>query len=812
MAPSFALQSTLTKLRGQAVAAYAATTRDGGPADAHAIYQQMLARRRLEATTEEQATAKANEVGQSVRKAIKQLRGGTEKFYNDLITAVQIKLCESDDTKKTRYVSSTDDRAYLYDDGSCIKLVNAVDSETTQAYAQGLCEVKPNCYWDDFDPQTDTDRYTKYAESETMTADDADAKIKSYAQSVGMFAAPGIILAVLSLLTMFFFLLCRCCCNKCGGRKPREGGYSCVEKFLPVLFFFLFGVGIAACAGSAFLFRTTAVDGVSDTFGGISHTIGNASEWTYEIGTPLESIRDTVVDSTTSISTTLSGMDNIGTDMETLVGMLNAIGSDVSGLKLPADCTSADAVCIECTTCSTIGTEVTNAATQIDDNAGPAVADLDNVHEELNSLLVDVSDDVKNAVKTTVDMLESVRTTLDDTQGQIDDVQKYFDDYKKYIGYAILAIFAVGLVVVAVGLVGVLFGLTPIKILANIMHIAYFLGFIALFVTFLISAIMLAVSVLMGDMCEVVDILSQNWTVPLGDDTGKIVDACFQNQSLIDVLDLSDKFEFARGGIDFPDIDLSSATNFDALDVLNSTIQDTTAEGVFPVEASLNEAIDDLNALTKQTNSGCTPTDGNYKAEDILEPWVDNGGTDPGMTGLAYMIGRYDDFDTPCDADLDINNEQYTCHASTCTYSVAVGEVYSNASGLYTVQVDSSTFVTGLQTDVAAVMTFSDTFSTKLTTMTDAISAIKDNLEASLIKDVDEFEAAMYCTFISDGYDEIFAALCGDVMPSLTMLSLLLYLVGFFLIPVNVCLIIGVKRLKARGNGGHVMDNEMKFK
>lgn len=828
--PLPALNLTLAKLRNADVAG--AFNHPHYEIQRHgAVHEKAVAvsRRLATSTTEEQASAKADEVGEKVRDGIKQLRGGDDKFYDDLITAVSITMCEQTSSNQDRFVLESSDNAYKYGNDSCILLLNP-DQDTLNSYNSGYCEVKPNCYWADF-AATDSDRSTVYAESSTMDATGAKAKLKSYAQSVGMFAAPGIILAVLSLLTFFFFLLCRCCCNKCGGRKAREGGYSCMEKFLPVLFFMLFGIGIIACAGAAFLYRDKALDGVTIMFDGTTGTIDNATYWTYNLSSPLEEVRDTVIDAAGDISTALDGIDYIAPGMAGLVSSLRTFGSYSQNRTLPEGCDKSKAYCIPCTFCTTIHDEVESSASQIEGNAGPAVSSLDEIHSQLDSQLVGIADTVKDSVNEQVSLLVDVRASLTKMNGKVGDVRKYFDDYKKYIGLAILAIFAIGVVVVAIGFIGVFFGLTPCKFLANIMHLAWFIGFIALFITFLIAAISLALSVLLGDLCEVVDIFSGNWTVPLGD-SGEVVDACFTNTSLLVALNLTDKFAFAEeGGLNFPTFNVNNAIDFSALDAFSAGINSTNSS-TFSFNVSLiQDNIDQLNALTSQTDTHCNPNDNNnYTITNIQMPWVANypytqNGTE---NGTSYISNRYGtaNLNLGCPANGGVSSSSsssssagygsgFTCEYADqahCYFGVKVVEVYETASNLQIVSTSVSDFVTQLHNNATVVTNYANVFKSNITDMSSAVDTIKTNLTSSLIAEVNEFKAAMYCTFVKTGYDTIFYGLCTKLMPSLTMLALLLYIVGFFLIPVNVCLIIGVKRLKARGNGGHVMDNEMKFK
>ncbi|EGZ11300.1 hypothetical protein PHYSODRAFT_318079 [Phytophthora sojae] len=701
--------------------------------------------RRLDtASTQADASAKANEVGASVRKAIKQLRGGTDKFYQDLITAVKIKLCENDlATNRVRFVSCSADNAYKDDNGDDVKLPvgKLTDDETVQAYNQGKCEVKPNCYWAEI-VDGDTARAKVYADPDsTMDSSAADAKFKEWATGVLGFVIPGIVLGVLSLLTMVFFLICRCCCNRCGGRYPREEGYTCMQKFLPLLFFLLFAIGVIVVSAAAFLYRGTMLAAVDDMFNATSGTLENGSDWIVTIRDPLQDIGDTVAGSANKISKQLDGTEFIDTGLDDITGQLDSLGQDYStSPEFPDSCVQPN--CFTCVACGEIGTQSTKASKQMKDNAGPGLDQLSAVKKDLKEKLVDISGTVESAVDTQVSTANDLITTVEKTQGDVDDYDSKFQSYRDQLGYAIMALFALALVVIAIGFIGILFGLTPLKILANLMNIAYFLGFIALFLTFIISAIVLAIGVVLGDACEITMIFSSNWTVPLGD-SAKAVDACFQNESLLDVFNLSSKLDFARGGIEFPDLDMTEMFDFSDLDTLSDNANSINAASIDPTYGQAFE---------------CTVAD-----------------------------------------------------ANTCTFSVFMGEQFQMLVAMVDAKADVDTYVTTLQGRVTAIQTSTDTFEEDTKGFNDNINGIKADLNSNLIKYVKEFEEAMYCTFIADGFWTIYNALCGDLMPSITMIALMLFLCGIFLIPVNICLIIGVKRLKAHGNG-HIMDTEMKFK
>ncbi|KAJ0407147.1 hypothetical protein P43SY_001105 [Pythium insidiosum] len=776
----------------------------------------------------DKAVAKANEVGASVRKAVKQLRGGTDKFYRDLIKAVEIVLCDQKvksggaESPRVRFVAPTSENAYKDDQGNCIRVAvtAATDDTVKNEYSMGKCEVKPNCYWGEI-ASGETERRPTYAVVESaqppngaMTYAEAEETVKKWAQGLMVFVVPGIILAVLSLLTMIFFLICRCCCNRCGGRRPKEGGYSCMQKFLPVLFFLLFAVGIVVTAGVSLLYQKTLTGAVTDSFQATSDTLGKGSLWIADIRTPLESIRDSVIVAAGDVSTALAGTDFIEDGINGLTTRLEDFGSYSADRTLPEGCTvdQSEPYCIPCTVCTTISTEVGKATGEISANAGDGVDQLKSVRANLNGMLVDIASSVRSTVDSQVVTLNDLITTIDKTQGDVDDVQSQYEKQDSAQKAGVLGLFALGLLVVALGFVGILFGLTPLKFLANIIHLAYFIGFIALILTFLISAIFLAVSVVLGDVCEVTNIFVEDWRVPLGD-AAEGLNACFTNESLIEVFNLTSSLEFARGGIKFPEgLDINAMLDFSQLDTFSATILGTTASTFTWDPTKLSDLFTQLNKLTVQNNGGCTPSE-TYSEANVLTPWTVKSQASGGKTPEEWITQTYGPMDGPCDS-ATAGNENYACAKtpSSCSFSKAVLELFHGANMLTRVKQDSGTFITDLHTNMTKVTTYVDDFKVKTRALDASINKIKTDLESSLIKYVNNFERAMYCTFIADGYFEIYQALCGDLMPAFTMISFMLFLAGVFLIPVNICLIIAVKRLKAKGNGGHVMDNEMKFK
>ncbi|GMF24840.1 unnamed protein product [Phytophthora lilii] len=762
---------------------------------------------------EERAAARASGVGALFSNAIKKLRGGTSEYYQELITALKISLCEFDLSKKQiRFVNSSDDEAYKDGIGDCVRLQesNQTDSIALYAYNQGLCEVQPNCYWAPI-TDGDTKRAKVYADPDSgMSKSAASSIIKDWATGVIGFVIPGIALGVASLLTMIFFLICRCCCNRCGGRYPRKKGYTRMQKCQPLFFFFFFAGGVFVVSTAALLYRNSILGSVDEIFSATAGLLDNGSDWVISIRNPLENVRDKVNSSVDLVIAELNGSEFIEDGVYGLIGKLRAFGDYSANRTLPDRC-SVDTdqskekyigtngeVCLPCDVCTTISQEINVASDQVEAKAGPGVEQLITVRSQLNRKLVNVADSVREAVNSKVLVANDLIATLDLTHDKVDDYDDMFQTYRDQLGIELMNLFYFAGGVIALGIVGIFFGLSPLKILANLMHIAYFCGFIVLFIIFIVSAVVLALGIVLGDACEITLIFSSNWTLPFGD-SARAVDACFQNESLLDVFNLSSQLSFARGGINFPTIDVNSMLDFSSLDNFSETITATKETTFAFSETYFDEVVAFVNAYATQNTLYCALNDV-YTKENVFQPWVDNDESSA-ESPVMYITTRYEGYDSNCAGIPNSDHgKPFVCtnHQNPCAFSEFMGEQFGVLVNIANIKSSIFNFVDQLQRNVTDVVEFTHEFKTNITNLLGRIEHIKENLESSLIKYVNDFENAMYCNFIADGFFNIYDAICVHMMPSITMVGLMLLAVGILLIPVNICLIIGVKRLKAR--------------
>ncbi|KAK1946261.1 hypothetical protein P3T76_001814 [Phytophthora citrophthora] len=772
-------------------------------------------KRRLEdiSTEEERAIAGASGAGAHFSRAIKDIRGGTDTFYRDLITAGKIALCEHGLEKNSiRFVNSTDDDAYKDSEGDCVRLTGSPlqDEAVIEAYTQGACEVMPNCYWAAIN-QGDTRRAQVYGDSRSlMNKEMASSTIKNWLVGVISFVVPGLLLGVASLFATVFFLLYRCCCSRCCIRQTRKAGYTRAQKCCPVLLFLVSSIGVFIISTAALLYRNSILGSVDEIFSATSGLLGNGSDWVVSIRDPLENIRDEVNSSVDHVIKELDGSDFVEAGVYGLIAKLRAFGVNAANRTLPGGCLvhtdqskekyigNNGNICLPCDVCTMISLRIDTASDEVEKKAEPGVQQLIKVRSQLNHKLVSIADSVRDAVDSKALLADNLISTLETTRGKVDHYDDIFQKYRYDLGLEIMTLFYFSTGVILIGAAGILFGLVRVKLLAYLMHLAYFSGFLVLILVFIVSAVIFALGIVLGDSCEVALIFSTNWTVPLGT-SARAVDACFQNESLLNVFDLSSQLSFARGGISFPTINVSSMLDFSALDNFSATFSNSKDAAFNFSGVYFDEVVDFVNSYATQDAKYCKLND-IYTKENALQPWDDNGELSTNSP-VEYIIERYENDNSVC---AGLPNSDYghpfvcTNHSNPCAFSEFMGEQFRVLVNIATINNSVFDFAAHLQRNVTDVVEFTHEFKSNITNLLGRVERIKDHLQSSLIRYVDDFEKAMYCNFIADGFFSIYDVICVKMAPSITMIGFMLLTTGILLIPPVVALIISSKRLKAR--------------
>ncbi|EQC31603.1 hypothetical protein, variant [Saprolegnia diclina VS20] len=689
----------------------------------------------------------AMDVGHNVLSTITKLRGGDHAFYTSLYTALQITYCDylsntdrhapGDEPLATwpsnmhsdmavppyyRFVASSHPNALVDKNGDCLRLASPPAAVAAQ-YQRGYCEVIANCYWSPLQFADSPDRVPVYATNQAasppsgaMTLPQATATLQKWAQSTAYFVAPPIILGVLCFLCCLLFLLCRCCCNRCGGRNAKPAGYSRMERGLPIGFFLLFAGAIAGVAIASLLYYNVITSEIGSLFTTTLTTISGLVSWVHAVAAPLVHLRDTVVTSADAISVKLNNSDFIANGLNGLVQQLEAFENQTYNVVLPHGCVvGSDLICIPCDVCTSINVQVSDAVNQMQSAAGAGITTLQSTRSSLLSMLVNSKDTIKSTVNNVVVGVVLLSDMAGNATLQVDSYSTTWQNQSLARQAGILVLFVFAIVVIAVGVLGICFGLTPLRCLAIILHIAYLLGFITLLLTFIISAIFIAVSILMGDVCQLTLLLAQDWTPILGQSSGRGFNACFRNQSLIDATDMQSSLAFANN-ITIPSLNLSSMLQFTSLSAFADTILATNTSTFQVDPALLPTFLSVLNDFTSQSYitstqsaavaASCTVNDGNFALQNPTTPWLLRGSaalTNP----VQDVASMYLPYRNPCAGVL----HPVCGHNTLCPYDSFLVEIVSNMSALIRVTADAKTFVDDMHVSMLALENATSTFS-----------------------------------------------------------------------------------------------------
>jgi len=771
---------------------------------------------------------KSKQLSENVRQSIRQFRGGDDKLYNNLLKSLTILLCENNVNNppaeklppNERFVNKDDPLAYKNIDEECILIENP-ELEVLEQYNKGLCEVKPNCYWNDFNT-TDSHRLPIYdtgasaanrIPDDSMTLQEANNVLREWLEGLIKIVIPGILLAGLSLLTMVLFLFFRCCCNKCGGRNPRPEGYTCSQKLTPLFFHLIFTSGIITCLALSHVYNNNIVNSIGNTFKITEDLLLQSKDWIVTARQPLISVRDAVFTTVDDIKTQLNGTDFIEDGLNGITSRVRQFGETTADVTLPNNCTSTGIKpCFPCQVCTTINEKVNNSTEDMDKVAGDGVKDLKNSRNTINNELVTVEDLIHSMVSDKINETITLEDNIENAKQSVSNINKEYDGQEKLKEIGLSVIFAFNIMVLVISIIGIIFGLSPCKFLANILHLSYFFGFFALIFGFIIASLMLAFAVIFGDSCELILIMKNDWEPYVGAEASRGINACFRNKSLIDAYNLSDSLDFTEL-IKFPETEFN--LNFSTFDTFNDEISKSNSS-TFNMEDSFTKSIKGFNEITginKVENSNadsCYPNDKNYTKNNLKKPWLANSSPTE-SSGLQYITKRYDKNDynqnklRNCDAYVASINNNYS------NYKDLVVDSYKNITTLYNIENDSETFINNMKTSMNNLNNYIDTFKSNITKLENNLENIENSLKSSLYKSVDDFKNAMFCEFISDGFDDVVEEMCGTLMPSFLMIALFLLLSSVFLIPITIINIILCKRLKAPGNGSHIPD-ETEFK
>jgi len=164
-------------------------------------------------------------------------------------------------------------------------------SQAEEGVNQGIIDFKENIPRYNFKGQRVSNKF--------------DPTNPNYYESLIVMMIPCVAIGILSCFLGSCFFLCRCCCGLCGGRKPKEGGYSIKERYIPKQLLLAIGLTIVTVCIFGFIGNSDFSSGLNQFFDVIENSTETVLNTTSRVIFLLESINV----SSTSVQNSLQPLE-----------------------------------------------------------------------------------------------------------------------------------------------------------------------------------------------------------------------------------------------------------------------------------------------------------------------------------------------------------------------------------------------------------------------------------------------------------------------------------------------------------------------
>lgn len=713
----------------------------------------------------------------------------------------------SNTTDLERCVSPTSPDAAHDADSRCVALVGP-DS----CSSKGLCERVSNCKWDDAVAGASSRR-------ELFTAVDVVAATKwierGYPSSLAPFVAPGIVFAVLTSLACVGFVVLRCVCNKCGGRNPREKGYTRCDIVVPSVVFLVCTLAVFICAVVTVAQNSNVSDGVNSVLQSLNTTLANIEIFATNLQTPLATAEVRVKAASVSVASKVAGLEWITADGATLASMLQDFGATYTAQgPFPAKACNASSVsCVACpdAVCGAPLRAFTATAGSLATQATGLMAAT--VHG-LERTFVNESSTLLAGLRAANRDISGVGAMTKRSKALVAVVQSTFDEYSFSRGALVFAVFFFALFASALGAFAIIKGVCTKKSpWVHLLHMTWTLSTLVCILGFVLAASLLAVGAVWYDSCQYLNLLQADVSPYVPHEVATIINACFKDSSILEPLGLEAPLGFACA-LDDAHSTLT-ATDLAAFKTLTATYGATVADfGLRDFGFSSTLSRDLLAALNAAAvTAGVSPPRG-FTQETVVTPW-----TAYSDAASAYGCGAKTNLtaDTAplCFMDGKCSSSATATVSARDKCSMAFANAYNYALSFTKISVMLDAMREDLLGDTGkgfsptwrypvSVTEFADAYFTRLATVRastlNALLASTGDV-GQVLATVDTLRCSQRCGWLNISFNAVHHALCHDMLGTTLAIALCVFFLVLFLVPMIVTAVTLQKRLRGVKKG-----------
>ena len=496
----------------------------------------------------------------------------------------------------------------------------------------------------------------------------------------------------------------------------------------------------------------------NDGEGEDGNLFGVAQTLMSDASSKMNEVRNISLDMKEGISDAVSGVRvilndtsilSVGTTL--LISTLNDTAYRWTGYYITANGTNGETYEFECEFCSTFGETIGNITTEINEQLGPVLDDLDNTVTEISSSLVDSEGEILNQTEFFIGTITEARDAVEDAEDLVTDIRDMVEMHNGHRELSYNIIFAIPLIAI----VYLLFG----GVLKQPMCFtcAYCYLWFSCTLMWLLLATHLPIAVLLNDSCNFLEVMDQNISGNIDGTEGEVLEACFNGEPLVETLGLSSFLNFTEI-IEFPSFgNISENFQFGQLDAFEGDAFSTNFTTFY---VAGDEALEMINNLT----SASPNADGTVWTRDNIDDLnssvyyqetEQSNGTNWGFMTTAEA----DEFDEDMGQKETLDYLQGQMMAEETSISAFNRTVYDIRADL-TVVDDQ---VVWLQESVEELVNNVENASVLLTPVFDSVH---------------DMEMAAECGFVGDAYQNTKAVMCSAVLGSLSRIVVAMFVIA----------------------------------
>jgi hypothetical protein len=731
----------------------------------------------------------------------KKSRAWYETSLRKLMTFLCVETSTNDELQRCVPLSSGS--AERNASGNCVILTDAGN-----CHSKGLCERESNCKWDDALP-TVTPRRQLFTDANVTAAN--KWMNQEYPTTFAPFLAPGIFFSVATALTAVGFIVLRCVFNQCGGRNPQEKGYTRCDILIPSVIFLVCSTAVFICSFITIAQNTNISEGVIGVLHSLNVTLENIDIFASNLKTPLALADQQLASAKITVNAQVKDLTWVAADGATLQQMVADFGAYYT-TRGPFPMTTCDrtanAWCVPCpdAVCgSPVQKFVANASSAFSASGALVAASI----ATMQKAFVSDSDSISLSLKTATREIGELANLTRSSKDVVELIDATVNEYSFSRSALVLSVFLFGVFSSLVGVAAIFKGVCKRKTAwVHMLHVSWIVGVLVCILGFVLAASLLAVGALWYDSCNYMNILHSDLSPYFPSGVSKIVNACFADSGILSPLQVENALSFQ---CDLSDQYAGIANaDFGAMPTLIAAIGSRISSfGLRDFGYDSNAWKDIRDKANAAIDSAGAAGSTSFTKDNILKPWtvyglVEAGGNCTNATAdnqpICFMEAK-------CAAGTVASSTTKAACKDTFTTAYYYQLAYAKVAVLLNEMRQDmlgdagAEFSSGWKYDTSIIEFAQDYFNRLATVRTQSLDYLMKGEVGRVLETVERARCTESCGWINISFNAVHEALCTDILGTTLAISLCVFFLCIFMVPLIVTGITLHKRLRGIKKG-----------